>query len=97
MKKILVFMGVALVATGVMAGSKPIQLSLTPDIAIFDRSERIEGLTIGIWSENPQAALALGVVIPFLVCDCTMMTGCDMKGACLNEFISTDRIWPRLS
>jgi hypothetical protein len=62
MKKILVFMGVALVATGVMAGSKPIQLSITPDIAIFDRSEKIEGVTIGIWSENPQTALALGIV-----------------------------------
>ena len=62
MKKILVFMGVALVATGVMAGSKPIQLSLTPDIAIFDRTEMIEGVTIGIWSENPQTALALGIV-----------------------------------
>ena len=55
-------MGVALVATGVMAGSKPIQLSLTPDIAIFDRTEEIDGLTIGIWSENPQKALALGIV-----------------------------------
>ena len=62
MKKILACLGVALVATGVMAGSKPIQLSLTPDIAIFDRTETIEGLTIGIWSENPQTALALGIV-----------------------------------
>jgi len=62
MKKILACLGVALVATGVMAGSKPIQLSLTPDIAIFDRTETIEGVTIGIWSENPQSALALGIV-----------------------------------
>jgi hypothetical protein len=58
----LVFMGLALAATGVMAGTEPIQLSLTPDIAIFDKSERIEGLTLGIWSENPQSALALGFV-----------------------------------
>ncbi len=62
MKKILAFLGVALVATGAMAGSKPIQLSLTPDIALFDRTERINGLTLNIWGENPQSALALGFV-----------------------------------
>jgi len=43
-------------------GSKPIQLSLIPDIAIFDRSTRIQGFTLGIWSENPQDALAIGFV-----------------------------------
>jgi hypothetical protein len=62
MKKILAFLGAVLLASGVMAGNKPIQLSLTPDIALFDRSETIEGLTLGIWSENPQSALALGIV-----------------------------------
>jgi hypothetical protein len=60
--KTLVFMGLALAATGVMAGTEPIQLSLTPDIAIFDKTERIEGLTLNIWGENPQSALALGFV-----------------------------------
>ena len=69
MKKTLAFLGVALVATGVMAeskpiatGSKPIQLSLTPDIALYDRSETINGLTLNIWGENPQSAFALGIV-----------------------------------
>jgi hypothetical protein len=62
MKKILTFVGAALLASGAMAESKPIQLSLTPDIAIYDRSETINGLTIGIWSENPQTAFALGIV-----------------------------------
>jgi len=62
MKKILVFMGVAMVAIGAMAGSKPIQLSLTPDIAIYDRSETINGLSLSIWGENPQTAFALGLV-----------------------------------
>ena len=61
MKKILVFLGVVLVATGVTAG-EPLQLSLTPDIAICDRGDRIEGLTLNIWGENPQTALALGIV-----------------------------------
>jgi len=62
MKKILVLMGVALITVGAMAESKPFQLSLTPGIAIYDRSEKIEGFTLGIWSENPQAAFALGIV-----------------------------------
>ena len=45
-----------------MAGSKPLQLSLTPNIAIHDRSDDIEGLALSLWGENPQTALALGVV-----------------------------------
>lgn len=53
---------VILIASGAMARNKPLQLSLTPDIAIFDRTETIEGLSVGIWGENPQRALALGVV-----------------------------------
>ena len=62
MKKILAVLGVALVATGALAGNKPIQLSLTPDIALYDRSEPISGLTLSIWGENPQTGLALGLV-----------------------------------
>ena len=62
MKKLLLFVLGVVVASGAIAGNKPIQLSLTPDIALFNRNDRIEGLTIGIWSENPQSALALGIV-----------------------------------
>jgi hypothetical protein len=51
-----------LVASGVMAGNKPLQISLTPDLALFDRNETIEGITLNIWGENPQRALALGIV-----------------------------------
>jgi hypothetical protein len=46
---------------GVMA-SEPIQLSLTPEFALFDRNVRIEGLALSIWGENPQSALAIGFV-----------------------------------
>ena len=61
MKQLLsVLMGV-MGLSGVMA-SEPIQLSLTPEIALFDRSERIEGLALSIWGENPQSALAVGFV-----------------------------------
>ena len=62
MKKVLAFVGVGLVAMGAIAGNRPLQLSLTPDIALFDRNETIEGLTLSIWGENPQTALALGIV-----------------------------------
>jgi hypothetical protein len=62
MKRLSVVLAVGvLVASGAMAG-KPLQLSLTPDIALFDRTEMIEGLALSIWGENPQTALALGFV-----------------------------------
>jgi hypothetical protein len=50
------------IATGNLAASPPLQVSITPDIALHDRMERIEGLCLSIWGENPQAALALGIV-----------------------------------
>ncbi len=62
MKKALVFLMGMTIASGAMAGGKPLQLSLTPDVALHDRSTRIEGLSLGLWSENPQSALALGIV-----------------------------------
>jgi len=52
---------VALVATGAVAASKPIQLSLTPDIALYGRSEQISGLTLNIWGEEPADGAGLGV------------------------------------
>lgn len=61
MKEIILFLGFALMATGALA-NKPIQLSVTPDISLFGRNERIEGLTLSIWGENPQTALSLGIV-----------------------------------
>jgi len=66
MKKILVLtcLGIFMVVGQAMA-SKPIQLSLTPDIAIHSRTTRIEGLSLNIWGENPQSSLALGIVNGF--------------------------------
>jgi hypothetical protein len=60
--KTLIGMVAVLLATGILANAKPIQLSLTPEIALYDRTEKIEGLTLSIWGENPQAGLALGFV-----------------------------------
>ncbi len=62
MNKLTAWSMVLVMGIGGAMASEPIQLSLTPEIAIFDRSERIEGLALSIWGENPQSALALGFV-----------------------------------
>lgn len=62
MKTIRIGLVVVLTAVGAIAANRPVQLSLTPDIALFDRSETIEGLTLSIWGENHQRALALGII-----------------------------------
>ncbi|MEI7899525.1 MAG: hypothetical protein WCK89_04690 [bacterium] len=61
MKKLLTVLSGVISMSSVMA-SEPVQLSLTPDFAIFDRNERIEGVALSIWGENPQSAFALGFV-----------------------------------
>ena len=62
MKKLLAILLGVMAANTVIAGNRPIQIGITPDIALFGRGERIEGLTLSIWGENPQTALALGFV-----------------------------------
>lgn len=64
MKKILWFtiLAISLAFTNQVLAASPIQLSLTPDIAIHSRRTNIEGLTLSIWGENPQSAFALGLV-----------------------------------
>lgn len=67
MKKvgIITFLCISIMVVSVglaIAESKPIQLSLTPDIAIYSKNTTIEGLALSIWGENPQKALALGIV-----------------------------------
>lgn len=44
------------------AQSFPYNLSLTPDKAVHDRREKINGMTLSLWGENPQNGLALGFV-----------------------------------
>lgn len=62
MKRLLILLAAITVTTGVMADTKPFNISITPGISIFDRSTRIEGITLSIWGENPQLSLALGIV-----------------------------------
>jgi len=61
MKKFLLI-STLLAFTGMVRADAPIQLSLTPDIAIFPRTETVRGFSLGIWSENPQSSLTLGFI-----------------------------------
>jgi hypothetical protein len=61
MKKSLIIAALAIFTTVAYADS-PIQLSLAPDIALYPRTETITGFSLGIWGENPQTSLNLGVV-----------------------------------
>jgi hypothetical protein len=50
-------------ATGFYAqDAAPIQLSLTPDIALQPKTTTINGVSLNIWGENPQHAFTLGIV-----------------------------------
>ncbi|MFT5127777.1 MAG: hypothetical protein ACI8W8_001384 [Rhodothermales bacterium] len=62
MKKLLVGLMAASITCLSFAETQPINLSLTPDISLQDRSDRIEGLTLSIWGENEQESLAIGFV-----------------------------------
>ena len=63
MKRVLVLLAVLLMGIGSLSFADSfLQLSLTPEIALRPRPERIKGLTIGIWGENPQNALAIGII-----------------------------------
>ncbi len=53
MKKFMIIALGCAVATGVLAESKSFQASLTPDIAVHDRDTEINGVSIGVWNENP--------------------------------------------
>jgi hypothetical protein len=62
MQKLLAGLAAVLVSSAAMAQTKPFNLSLTPDIAVYDRTDTINGVTLSIWGENEQNSLALGIV-----------------------------------
>ena len=61
-KRLVLILAFSLLATGAFAATSGFQLSLIPDVATQSRTTQIEGLTLGLWSENPQNAFALGFV-----------------------------------
>lgn len=50
------------VTAGSAHADTPIQLSLIPDMALYPRTEEVRGVALSIWGENPQKALAIGLV-----------------------------------
>jgi hypothetical protein len=49
-------------ASTAFAQTQAFQLSLIPDLAIHAKTTHIKGVSLSIWGENPQTALALGIV-----------------------------------
>lgn len=62
MKNLIVVAFICVFASSAYAESKPVQLSLVPDVAIYSKETHIKGVALSIWGENPQSALALGFV-----------------------------------
>jgi hypothetical protein len=61
MKNLLV-LAVSFTCATLAYADTPIQLSLTPDIALYPRTTMVRGLSLNIWGENPQFGLTLGLV-----------------------------------
>ncbi len=62
MKKLMIAILVAATAVGAYAEKAGFQLSLVPDTAIQDRDTTINGVSIGVWNENPGSQWQLGFV-----------------------------------
>jgi hypothetical protein len=62
MKKLILLCAFAVSVSLVKAEDSFFQASLTPEIAIKAKTERIAGICLSIWGENPQSAFALGFV-----------------------------------
>jgi len=55
-------LGIAFLGAHNSAEAAGFQLSLTPDIAIHADTTPIHGVSLNIWGQNPQRALALGFI-----------------------------------
>lgn len=63
MKRMLVLIVAGWIAGGAIASAAtPLQVSLTPAVSLFGANEQVNGLALSLWGENPQTALALGIV-----------------------------------
>lgn len=59
--RVVVFLLVSFIGSTVYA-QQAFNLSLIPDVALHDRNEYIRGVSLGVFSENPQEAFALGII-----------------------------------
>lgn len=63
MKRMLVLIVAGWIVGGAIASAAtPLQVSLTPAVSLFGANEQVNGLALSLWGENPQTALALGIV-----------------------------------
>ena len=62
MKKLILLCALMASVVAVKAEESFFQASLTPEIAFKAKTERINGICLSIWGENPQSAFALGFV-----------------------------------
>lgn len=62
MKKLVVTVMVCMLATCALAESSAFQLSLVPDVAIHSSDKTINGVSLGIWNENPGNQWQIGIV-----------------------------------
>jgi hypothetical protein len=62
MKRALIYLGILGLLGSATAAEQPFQASLTPDVALYPKTEPIAGLTLSLWGENPQNSLAIGIV-----------------------------------
>src|SRR6267154_159045 len=60
--KLITMTAFAITAFSLQADDTAIQLSLTPDIALFPRTTTVRGISLNIWGENQQWGLTLGLV-----------------------------------
>lgn len=62
MKKLLIIASLAAGVARVQADEAAFQLSLTPAIAMHPTTTQINGVSLGVWSKNPQHSFTLGFV-----------------------------------
>lgn len=63
MKKILIIAALLVSAAAMRAAETTvIQLSLTPDIALYSKTTTVKGLSLNIWGENTMKGVSLGLV-----------------------------------
>jgi hypothetical protein len=60
MKKLVACLVIVLMPMVALAESKPLNFSLTPGVAVYDRYTVIEGVTLSVFGENEQKSLAVG-------------------------------------
>jgi hypothetical protein len=53
---------VLIIGAASLRADTPIQLSLTPNIALYPRDTMVKGLSLSIWGENPQQGVSIGFV-----------------------------------